>query len=428
MKRTLLKNKITTFTIAAFLLGAFNVSHAQNLWTGATDGNFTTTSNWTTTPLFDGTDNLKIGVATNNPVTLNYTSALNVLQLQTSPGTELTTNTDLTSTTTNLSMYIAGKLHITGGILWGKANIYFGNNTNETPYCNIETGGTLKTKAAILIGRNSPCIVDVNGGTILSDTSGGVGIGSIAVGNYGSVGILNLNSGSIKTLKPAGGFTVGTNGTANINGGLLELRAGDLVVKGTLNVNGGLVNFLAGDSTINTAGAAGVVNLNSGTIKIAGALTAINTTINIDAGSIVLTGNQTTAMTSYITTNTIKVAGAAKTAGKTISNTFDSVTGLTTVIAVGGTGLGTSDFSLANSLSIYPNPTSDVINITADANVTDKLTVSLFNQLGKKVIEKEFSSAATTNSIDIKGQLTPGVYVAKLSVGNSNTSSKVIIK
>ena len=44
MKQTLLKKRILSLSILVFFLGAFNVTHAQNLWTGATDNLFMTTT------------------------------------------------------------------------------------------------------------------------------------------------------------------------------------------------------------------------------------------------------------------------------------------------------------------------------------------------------------------------------------------------
>lgn len=339
MKKTLLKNNVLSFSFLVLLLGAFNVSQAQNLWTGATNNLFMTATNWTTAPAYatatPGTDNLKLDASATTPVLLDNSAAATpgifVVQLQTATGTELTTASDITSSSTSLSMYVGGKLHITGGTFWGKGNIYFGNSTGELPYCNIETGGTLKTKSNILVGRNAPCTIDVNGGTITGES-----LGSIAIGNYFAAGpgIVNLNSGNIKIYKVAG-FAVGAYGTCNVYGGKVEFPVGDLVVKGTLNVNGGIVNFLGTTaSTINTAATAGTINLNSGSITVGGTLTTINTVINVDSGTLVLAGDQTLAMATNITNNVLKVSGAALTAGKTLSNTFDSVTGLTTIMAV----------------------------------------------------------------------------------------------
>ena len=68
-------------------------------------------------------------------------------------------------------------------------------------------------------------------------------------------------------------------------------------------------------------------------------------------------------------------------------------------------------------ISIYPNPTSDIVYI--DGNYT-QLKVVIYNILGKEVINKSI-----TNSIDIS-HLENGVYLMKLSDGFKLYTRKVI--
>jgi hypothetical protein len=163
-------------------------------------------------------------------------------------------------------------------------------------------------------------------------------------------------------------------GTLTVNGGLLNVRnslyfgssstagttttTANVEVGGTLNtktfliigqkqpaifnINGGIVSTDSAGSILvgnypQYAGSNGTLNINAGTLKVfkTGGLT-IGTVglVNIDGGKIELTGDQTAAITTHITNNVLKVSGAALTAGKILSNTYDSVTGLTTVMAV----------------------------------------------------------------------------------------------
>jgi hypothetical protein len=429
MKKSLLKNKFLSFSALVFLLGAFNVSQAQNLWTGgAGDNLFMTAGNWTAAPLFDGSDNLKIGTAT-NPVTLNNATAISVTQFQTSPGTELTITSDITSTSTSANAYIGGKLHITAGTFSGKGNIYFGNSIGETPYCNVETGGTLKIKAAILVGRSVPATIDVNGGTITGET-GSTPAGAISIGNYTNIGpgILNLNSGLIKLFKVSS-FTIGTFGTCNVNGGKLEEPAGDLVVKGTLNVNGGLVNLLAGASTINTSTlvpvpVVGTINLNSGKITIGGTLSTINTVINVDSGVLELTGDQTTTMADFIKNNVIKLSTAATTAGKTLTNTYDPITLLTTIKAT--SPLSIQEFADNNSFSIYPNPSTDG-KFTISSNGLEGAKLSIHNILGQAIYNTTVGTGSSSE-VSPNKSLNSGVYFVQLEKEGNTVTKKLIVK
>jgi hypothetical protein len=68
-------------------------------------------------------------------------------------------------------------------------------------------------------------------------------------------------------------------------------------------------------------------------------------------------------------------------------------------------------------ISIYPNPTSDIVYI--DGNYT-QLKVVVYDILGKQVINKSI-----TNSIDIS-QLEKGVYILQLSDGAKLTTQRII--
>jgi len=68
-------------------------------------------------------------------------------------------------------------------------------------------------------------------------------------------------------------------------------------------------------------------------------------------------------------------------------------------------------------ISIYPNPTSDIVYI--DGNYT-KLKVVVYDILGKQVMNK-----STTNTIDIS-HLEKGVYILQLSDGVKLSTIKII--
>jgi surface protein len=68
-------------------------------------------------------------------------------------------------------------------------------------------------------------------------------------------------------------------------------------------------------------------------------------------------------------------------------------------------------------ISIYPNPTSDMVYI--DGNYT-QLKVAIYNILGKEILNKSI-----INSIDIS-HLDNGVYILQLSDGNKLSTRKII--
>ena len=70
-------------------------------------------------------------------------------------------------------------------------------------------------------------------------------------------------------------------------------------------------------------------------------------------------------------------------------------------------------------ISIYPNPTSDIVYI--EGNYT-QLKVIIYNVLGKEILNKSI-----TNSIDIS-HLDNGVYILQLSDGAKLTTQRIIKK
>jgi len=295
-----------------------------------------------------------------------------------------------------------------------------GNNNNEVVnsaavncrQITLGTGVTFTTGANVT--TSSAATSSSNG--ILNINVGTANLPKLYIGNSTSnPGVVNIASGAILTGNNV--WRVGANATA----------------AGTININGGTLTLgTAGSLSLGYA-TTGIININSGKLEVnytafsSFAINATNGFINIDGGSFVIPGDQTVAIAAFISGGRINVSGAALTAGKTLSNTYDSVTDKTTVIATGA--LGTNDIVDTKRFSVYPNPTSDSINIATNTDSSGKLTASIYSLSGQKLLEKDFSdSSSNTNSIDIKGKLTSGVYLIKLTSGESGYTSKIIIK
>jgi hypothetical protein len=68
-------------------------------------------------------------------------------------------------------------------------------------------------------------------------------------------------------------------------------------------------------------------------------------------------------------------------------------------------------------LKVYPNPTTDDLNIETDINDGD-LTIDICNAVGQSVLKKQYSSGFYPINIALTG-LSSGVYFVKVSAGNS---------
>ncbi|POY38138.1 hypothetical protein C3L50_12775 [Flavobacterium alvei] len=275
MKQTLLKKRILSLSILVFFLGAFNVTHAQlNTWVGGTSSNFLDAANWTTAAppaTFLAANTFTIGAGTpNNPVL----------------GSSGYPKTSGAPTSGIITITTAGNLTSSG-------------NINVNGACNDD--GQLTVNGGLFNVRNNYYV-------------GGTAGTALAIANVEVGGTLNVKSTlAISQKQP---------GTVNVNGGILSTDAAGFIAVG--NYKATYVNCL------------GILNINSGIVKVPttnGLVIGTAGTVNIDAGKIELTGNQTAAITTYITANKIKVSGAALAAGKTISNTYNAITNLTTVTA-----------------------------------------------------------------------------------------------
>ncbi|WP_309297633.1 T9SS type A sorting domain-containing protein [Neptunitalea chrysea] len=74
------------------------------------------------------------------------------------------------------------------------------------------------------------------------------------------------------------------------------------------------------------------------------------------------------------------------------------------------------------TFSVYPNPVSDVLNISGNETL---VKAQVYNQLGQLVLTSE-KSDLSGNTIDM-AQLNTGIYIVKL-FGESNSQSITISK
>ena len=84
-------------------------------------------------------------------------------------------------------------------------------------------------------------------------------------------------------------------------------------------------------------------------------------------------------------------------------------------------GLGLSNFK-ASSCKMYPNPTSTIFTIEAQATIDN---VAVYNVLGQEVLVKNPNAASVT--IDIS-ELQAGVYIVKTTIDGNQSSSRIIKK
>ncbi len=316
LKRFQIERINKAFFVFLFLL-TMQVSFAQN-WVGGTSTDFLNGSNWSSSPTFSSAT---LGIVP--VVSPNYNPEL------------LDGSAATTCTVLNIGA---------GGILTTSANLTTGTSTNTI-------SGTLNVNKGTYTSRvyvGSGGVINVANGATLT----GVGVWRLGSASSANESFININGGTFNsTGTSSSGLTLGSsgNGTININ-------------------NGGVYNFSAGTTTggliVGTGTAKGTININSGTLNYTSAIAlninATNGLINIDGGSLVLNGNQTTAIQAFIDANKIKASGAALAAAKPISCKYDIPSNTTIVIA--GVFVNYSPVAVGESLTVALNGTATVLD------------------------------------------------------------------
>jgi len=72
--------------------------------------------------------------------------------------------------------------------------------------------------------------------------------------------------------------------------------------------------------------------------------------------------------------------------------------------------------AVANSISVYPNPTSGLVNVILTSELSKNSTIEVYDAIGKLVVKQVLTNE--TNAVNISN-LTNGIYTFKI-VNNSN--------
>ena len=93
-------------------------------------------------------------------------------------------------------------------------------------------------------------------------------------------------------------------------------------------------------------------------------------------------------------------------------------------------GTGKNNDDLSAGMQVFPNPTSDILNIVLDENMLDKaVTLTLSDQLGRDVWSRNIQNLETTLvELNVREyQLAAGVYMLSLQSENSVTTTQIVV-
>lgn len=197
-----------------------------------------------------------------------------------------------------------------------------------------QDGGTVKLGAELWLGQGANSAGNLASGTY--DLNGGlIDMNNwIAVGREGGTGVLNVNGGTLRKLGGGGSFTLTGTGTVNQTGGLVDIRAGSLMIAENNNAIG----------TYNLSGT-GVVEVPQTIIVVTNDAT-ITGKLNLTAGGTLKTGRLFKQGTHSLST-----AGATFDGGILVATAHEPnfISGLTQAEIVGdGLTLDTNGFETAS--------------------------------------------------------------------------------
>ena len=104
------------------------------------------------------------------------------------------------------------------------------------------------------------------------------------------------------------------------------------------------------------------------------------------------------------------------------------VTTIEAVLANPCSVLNTQDYLTNLDFSLYPNPTSEIVNIQFNGNILESPKVRIYDMVGKLVYENNhFENHPSLNITFRVDFLTSGVYLLAVQINDRITTKKLII-
>jgi hypothetical protein len=149
-------------------------------------------------------------------------------------------------------------------------------------------------------------------------------------------------------------------------------------------------------------------------------------TYNGQAGSVPtsLSDGQTASYTFNYTVPTTSIKSNMKAVAVLIDQTTGEIVNANS-IGLGSAGINSLD---KNEFSVYPNPATDVVNVSFEASSAD-YSVSLMDLQGRVVSSQELSNANGTQLISFSTEsIAKGSYIISIKSNGMTTTTNVVVK
>ena len=109
-----------------------------------------------------------------------------------------------------------------------------------------------------------------------------------------------------------------------------------------------------------------------------------------------------------------------------LTNPFNCSDSLQKEVNIGSVGI--MDINASNSIKLSPNPNNGTFSISLNSILDETISVNIFNSIGQNVWTKEYDTTILDNILNVKTNLTKGVYSVIVKKGESIYLSRFIIK
>lgn len=91
--------------------------------------------------------------------------------------------------------------------------------------------------------------------------------------------------------------------------------------------------------------------------------------------------------------------------------------------------VGVEDIEILNSLNVYPNPTSDILNVNFSLIQAATVQLDIVNQVGQRVMSDQIIGNSAQNAVELDlSSLAPGLYHLEFMVDGKIATQKIIVE
>lgn len=352
------------------------------------------------------------------------------------------------------------------------SNLAAGNYTvtvlDQTSGCTVSGSGTVGTNipavSVSISSSNDVTSCDAANGSATATGSGGAGAfgyvwstspaqttataTGLAAGNY------TVTATSSNGCTASASVTIGTNtatvtvdvttsavtSCANPNGSAVAVATGGAQPY-TYTWGGGetsstLNNVAAGVYSVTVEDANGCEGSDNGTVGTSVNVPTVSATVvenesglGENDGSATATGNGGNSPYTYAwSTSPAQTTATATGLGEgTYTVTLTDAQGCTATATASILQVGIALPADVASLSIFPNPTTDVVNVRMELKEANTVKIEWFNALGQKVINREFTRVNNVTETFSMNALPEGIYMTRITVGAESVTSRVSV-